>query len=332
MSKRICTLGLIACLAGGQAQAATVVSAGTHTLRAEQAGQVVNILVAGGDAADGLNLYLTVENGQDLGGLGPAITGLDMSGPGTIFHGKDIFDELTYVPGTQIAWGGLGIAYGEPSATADGVLVKATLDTTGIVGDQYPLVLTGVGATELIDPDGQPILTTLEPGLLIVPQRLVWQTGTGHWQDAGWDDGTGSVSPAGGEDMNVLSGWVEVNTTPAAAAWLEITDGTVDISAGHELTVSESVYLSGDGQLVIGGVLTAGDVLATGGRVSGSGTVTAGTVTIGGILSPGESAAAPPPVGAAASVVPEPSAVVLALLGLLLWGGLRLRRRRRQLR
>jgi hypothetical protein len=325
MSKHICTMALIACLAAGQTHAATVVSAGTHTLRAEQAGQVIDILVAGGDAADGLNFYLTVDDGLSSAGLGPAITDLDLSGPGTIFAGKNVFSEIS-VPGTQSAWGGLAIAFGEVSATADGILVKATLDTTGVAADQHPLMLTDVRATELIDPEGLPIPTTLQPGLLIVPKRLVWQTATGQWQDASWNDGTGPVAPAGGEDMNVLSGRVDVDTTPAAAAWLEIAGGTVDVSAGSGLTVSESAYLSGDGALTIDGTLTAGELLATGGTLSGTGSITAGTVTIGGILSPGGPQAVPPPAGAALAAVPEPSALLLALSGLLLPAAIGLRR------
>jgi probable HAF family extracellular repeat protein len=186
---------------------------------------------------------------------------------------------------------------------------------------------------------------------------LTWAGLAGEeWGAEKWHDGTGLVSPAGGEPMIVESGAVEVvngYTGTLAAESLLIDGGTVDITSTGTLEIATSVTVAG-GSLVVDGSLLADEVVieaedigsgTPAGVLSGEGTITAGSVTIGGILSPGSdggpgglsflafdgaAASAALAAGGGPAQVPEPGTLVLLALGSLALLGYALRRARRR--
>jgi hypothetical protein len=144
-----------------------------------------------------------------------------------------------------------------------------------------------------------------------------------------------------------------------AAASLAIDGGTVEISRDGALAVFGKVELAAEGILLVDGMLTAERIDATasdagmhetGPVIAGSGTITAATVIIGGVLSPGsvqqsglcgQSAGFPTPQhfdrGAAvgdlpSGTVPEPEAWALLLAAAAVAGVAWPVRRRRALR
>jgi len=131
--------------------------------------------------------------------------------------------------------------------------------------------------------------------------ELHWSASSGEWSEALWFDGTGFVSPQGGEAMLVDAGTVEVDgdcTGPLAADSLQITNAKVDILSTSRLEVDGAVNAGPGAELTVDGILTAGELAVEagdsasgtpGGKLSGSGTIHASDVLIGGVLAPGRS-------------------------------------------
>jgi hypothetical protein len=122
---------------------------------------------------------------------------------------------------------------------------------------------------------------------------LIWESATGAWADAHWQGRLDLTVPAGGEVMVVRSGRVEMNddrTGAAGAASLGLRGGLVYVSGTGQLEITGSVRVDEGAALAVDGTLAAGEVvIAPAGVLSGSGTIDAPTVTIGGVLSPGGS-------------------------------------------
>jgi len=178
---------------------------------------------------------------------------------------------------------------------------------TGAAGDVPPVDLE-------TDPDFDPRGT------------LTWDGATAEWGSEQWDNGVERVSPNGGENMVVTSGWVYVGqdyTNDSSALSLLIEGGTVDVAATGQLEVAGRVTTADTSTLVVHGVLTAADGVTVDGLLSGSGTIAGGTVVIGGVFSPGDFTAMGVSSQREANPVPEPSAALLltmAALGLLTFG------------
>ena len=127
---------------------------GTHHLEPDTPDQVVEIHVSGGDAVQGLNLYVVVANGgPELelieGGLpagtgipGPAITYVDTI-TDTIFASNNL--GLDIVPDGDIEIPQVATVYtitASGTVPADGLLARVTLDTTSFLEGTYALSLT----------------------------------------------------------------------------------------------------------------------------------------------------------------------------------------------
>ncbi len=193
-----------------------------------------------------------------------------------------------------------------------------------------------------IDPVG--LVAAQPPGAV---SELRWAGTAGEWSSANWFNGTGYVSPQGGEAMVVASGRVVVEgsyTGLRAADSLQIDAAAVDVLAAGQLEVAGAVTVGPGAELSVNGTLSTDElVVAAGdprlgtpsGALAGGGIIHAPAVTIRGRLAPGTLPAgglAGPGVHfrstALFAAVPEPGSLVL-LLGAavsgLAWLGLRCR-------
>lgn len=131
---------------------AAQIDVGQHTLRANQADQWVSVLVTGGDAVSGLDLFAQVgDGGPELtafglpaGKAGPRISAAELV-QGTIFQGvSDLPVNVSSPQLPQTAFYSLALIGSKPTVTAQGTLVRLRLDTTGFYGGQWDLRLLDV--------------------------------------------------------------------------------------------------------------------------------------------------------------------------------------------
>jgi hypothetical protein len=131
---------------------AAQITVGQHSLRANQPDQWVSVMVSGGDAVSGLDLFAQVgDGGPELtqfglpgGKAGPRISGADLL-QGTIFQGvSDVPTNLSSPQLPQTAFYSLALIASKPTVNAQGTLVRLRLDTTGFYGGQWDLRLQDV--------------------------------------------------------------------------------------------------------------------------------------------------------------------------------------------
>jgi len=122
-----------------------------------------------------------------------------------------------------------------------------------------------------------------------IPPQLTWDgADPGQWTGDHWSPDV--PAPRGGETMIVNSGTVDVSadlaTFPAAALWIahSDTDGTVSIHDDGRLLVTGLVYVGRGGTLSIDGVVTAGELKVSGGRLTNSRGSTAAVSVVGDIV------------------------------------------------
>jgi hypothetical protein len=155
---------LLGCTMGSGARAAAV-NAGTHFLAPNTPGQQVPILVTGSDAVSGIDFFVQVgDGGATVGGddTGPRITQVDLVS-GTIFAGNNTG---VFVDPAPLIWGATTTTV-SGSVSADGVLGRLTIDTTGMFLGQFDLILNppSIGPTAFADPG---ISTNLINGSLVI--------------------------------------------------------------------------------------------------------------------------------------------------------------------
>lgn len=199
-------VAVLACLAAWLAAtptSAAVVDAGRHFLAPNAAGQQVDILVTGGDAVAGLDLFVQIGDGGAAAGgddTGPMITGVDLT-TGGIFAANN---SGVFLDPTPLLWGAT-IATTSGTVAAAGKLATLTVDTTGLTEGRFDLILNppATGPTQLAGAS-----TTLTNGWLQIGASLGADfSGTGGvtaadlaiWQ-AGY--GTGVTQPAGDADAD----------------------------------------------------------------------------------------------------------------------------------
>ncbi len=134
-----CVLLLLLTL-GAQGASITV---GDWTLEPDTSGQTIPITIAGGEAVQGVVLNVQIADGYpDVAGSvinGPDITGIDLTGPGTVFGSApntgpnpiDVYPQM-WVVGTSTTTG---------TVPASGTLAWLTIDTTGFLAGSGPWAL-----------------------------------------------------------------------------------------------------------------------------------------------------------------------------------------------
>ncbi len=125
-----------------------VVLVGDHQLVADTPGQTIQLFVSGGDAVQGMNLYVQIADGgpEAPGGSidGPEITAVDTI-TGTIFDGNNTgMVDLDESGAADIfpQFEGIAITTAAGTVAADGLLATVTIDTTGFVEDTFALIIS----------------------------------------------------------------------------------------------------------------------------------------------------------------------------------------------
>jgi hypothetical protein len=160
------------------ASATPVIAIGNHPLLENTANQQITISVSGGDAVEGLNLYVATGDGGDLlggvDGSAPAITGLDIIGVGTIFGGNNTGQGT---PDQTIQFWGGSTTTTSGTVAASGVLATITIDTTGFFFDSvtpannlYALVMDFEETSPSPDTDFAGIPASISNGTLEITQ------------------------------------------------------------------------------------------------------------------------------------------------------------------
>ena len=116
------------------------IDVGSFNLLENTPGQTIEIAVAGGDAVQGLNLYVATGDGGGLAGgvdgSAPAITGVDLISSGLVF-GASNTGQTTPDPQPQLV--SASTTTNESVAAtvaAQGALARITIDTTGFFYDE----------------------------------------------------------------------------------------------------------------------------------------------------------------------------------------------------
>ena len=207
-------------------------------------------------------------------------------------------------------------------------------------GSQSPVVRVdpSTGQQTLISPGGMTSLLMIPEDLALYPNlpgRTIVAAGGHEWSAAAWDDGSGTpTSPAAG-DRAVVENFADVtvlldHSGDPHVDSLSLYEAAVDVAPAAKLVVEGRVAIVGGSWLNVDGELVADEVVDGLRRpqyepnvLSGSGTITARRVVIGGVLSPGGiglggaqtvfvgSGAAAADGGAA--TVPEPGSLLLLL-------------------
>jgi hypothetical protein len=188
-------VALGACCPLPTAVAATV-QGGTHMLLPNTSGQQVPIMVTGGEAVSGVDLFVQVgDGGATVGGVdtGPIITQLDLV-TGAIFAANhtEIFTDPA-----PLIWGATTTT-ASGFVTANGRLAMLTIDTTGITSGQFALILNppSTGPTAFADPG---VTTMLIHGTLQVGTSLIGDYNKNEFVDAAdytvWRNTIGQTGP-----------------------------------------------------------------------------------------------------------------------------------------
>lgn len=121
-----------------------LIDVGVHSLLPDQAGQTVEIFVTGGVLVQGLEFNVQIGDATS----GPVFEGVDILtgtifGPSNdgIFPGSYITPRVAYQGTTTVQTRDIG--YGAGYVSTSGLLATLTIDTTGISGGNYDLLLIG---------------------------------------------------------------------------------------------------------------------------------------------------------------------------------------------
>ena len=285
--------------ASSAAWAAPVIDVGTHYLLPNDV-RTISIAVSGGDQVDALNFYVQVaDGGASNGGSAttPKITGINITGPGTLFSQSNVGSQPAYLTGSGgLIWDDFTFTQPGVKLNATGTLAYVTIDTTGthVSDPAYALNVGNVAAN--YDPPGyntdfDDVLPTINAGqiFIIALHQSVWNAAhSGNWTDATW---TNPLPPfPNSTTQAVLNTPHTVNVvSPQEANSLDISGlGNVAIDSAASLSLTTDATIANGSNLQVNGTLTAQDVtldgtltLASGGsaqlaNISGTGTLTVG--------------------------------------------------------
>lgn len=172
---RILSAAALMALASSSSQAGFIL-AGNHTLVANQANQVINILASPtvlGEMAPGLNLNFVVDDGGSIvGGVdnnAPKITSINLKPIGGLF--ASIPDLQSNVLATQklyqVTIAPTNVA-NRPVITTNVLLAQVTLDTTGLATGSWILDLDGLPTRGLPSSDFAGVATTVNNGTVSI--------------------------------------------------------------------------------------------------------------------------------------------------------------------
>ncbi len=138
----LCTAALITT---GTHAAPLFITPGSYDLLPDRAGQVIEIPITGGAAAQGLNFRIMIgDGGVEVGGsdVGPMIEQVELA-TGTIWSG--ISNQPIRVEGVPMYAFYTITTQSGFAATAEGVLAKVVLDTSGLTAGSWALRLQDPG-------------------------------------------------------------------------------------------------------------------------------------------------------------------------------------------
>ncbi len=142
------SLAIVLCLTA-VAQAIPTIVVGNHNLLPNTAGQSVPITISGIDpgTVNGAFLSVQIGDGNGVGNTGPSLTSFQWSAPPTIFNAPNTPSGLNaqtddFGQGDQLANSGVLTVSGFTNQ-ASGLLVTLIVDTSGINGGVFDLLLTG---------------------------------------------------------------------------------------------------------------------------------------------------------------------------------------------
>ncbi len=166
-------------LVASSASAATI-NVGTHYLLPNTANQTINISITGTESI----LTLDFRGETMLGNSGPVFTGVNITGPGTVFAGKTL--NYTYgIPGNWFESGASTTVGNE--VIANGLLGVLTVSTVGLYSGTFDLslkhslpsgnngtVISGSPPPTLLVTDGQMIIQNIpEPASMFMMAAMM---------------------------------------------------------------------------------------------------------------------------------------------------------------
>ena len=153
MTQKLCLAIALSLSLAASAQATPIIIVGNHVLQPNTPGQIIDINVSGGDAVQGLNFNAQVaDGGPEVGGVivGPSIKGhiLPFGAPATTFNPLPTIFQPNNTGEQDVSGGlsqflGLITTTGSGSVSANGLLARLEVDTTGFFGGTWDLLLSG---------------------------------------------------------------------------------------------------------------------------------------------------------------------------------------------
>jgi hypothetical protein len=304
-------------LAALPVRGAVVIDGGSHYLSPGRQARLA-IAVSGGNAIQGLNIYVQIGDGGIANGgtdAAPTITALDVVGPGTVFFGSHLgsspaangslmwLDSITTDPAIA------------PTVAAGGTLAFLTIDTTNAVpGRIYPLRLQGVNANDYSPnglstgfTEGDPV-PAIRDGKIAILQTMTWNKGSsGLWTESAW---TGASSAFPDETTDAVIGSPHQVTVDADQRVHSVQTGSgahLSVAAGT-LTVVDGIGGSGRTSVGAGAHLVASYIQQDTLEIAAGGSVAISAST-------GGSAAVGDAAGNATAQVPEPGTWILLGIG-----------------
>lgn len=175
--RETCLAALVAiCALAGTASAAPIINVGSHDLQENTPGQVIYLQVTGTEDVTGFNLRAQIGDGTGPNAE-PVFEAIGFGGGMWDAHPNTKIGDGPVVSAEQFAQYSVAFNQNTPAytATADGLLVSLTVDTTGFFdGDSFDLLLkdTQIGAdSDLVVIGGGTLAPEITNGTInVVPE------------------------------------------------------------------------------------------------------------------------------------------------------------------
>ena len=284
------------------AWATPVIDVGTHYLLPNDV-HTIAITVSGGDPVQGLDFFVQVADGGPINGgtaTTPAITGIDIIGPGTLFSQSNKGSQPMHLPdagGTYLIWTDSTITQPAVTLNASGTLAYVTLDTTGTHSSDpaYALSLNNVAANYSapgFNTDFGSVVPTINNGWIVITnlRNLTWNaSASGVWTATTWDGALPAYPTCPNYTSNAIVNTpytVNVASSQEANSLAISGGGQVTIGSAGSLAITAGLTVSAGGTLAVSSTsgLSAAGIQLNGGTISGSGTLAPAVALSGGTL------------------------------------------------